>query len=162
MSALTEAANSTTTRTPISDSIANPVRLDLMRAAELHELSEPQWHNPVARQLEEISRLEEGWDGFRTGPIRRDVMNYSIQILEQTLLHNTPAPHIAPMSHEGIMLEWHENGIDFEIEIESPGRLWFSFEDSIEGIEEENMIYSNLEPLALPIEKLTKRYLVSG
>ena len=74
----------------------------------------------------------------------------------------TPAPSITPGSHGGVMVEWHENGIDLEIEMERPGRLWVSFEDERDLIEEERELTSNLEALTEPITKLTERAEAQG
>ena len=85
------------------------------------------------------------------------MIEFADQVLRRIMRSTTPAPHVTPMSHEGLMLEWHENGIDLEIEIEKPGGLWVSFEDAIEGIEEENPLSNKLTMLVAPIDKLTKR-----
>ncbi len=58
------------------------------------------------------------------------------------------------------MLEWHENGIELEIEIEKPGHMWVSFEDPLENIDQEGPVSSDLNPLIVAIEKLTKRSVI--
>lgn len=157
MTALARILDGITTSTPISEAVAARVHMAPLPLPELSDLKEPVWHHSVAQQLEDILALGDGWDGFRAGPIRRDVITFSLQVLEDIMRPNTPAPHMTPMSHEGLMLEWHENGIDLEIEVERPGDLWVSFEDAVEGIEEEKPLKSDLRMLAVPIEKLTKR-----
>lgn len=142
--------------------MAPPIRIAPLPIPELSDLTEPKWEDSVARQLEQISSLREGWDGFGAGPIRRDVITFAIHVLGQIMLPNTPAPHATPMSHGGLMLEWHENGIELEIEIERPGRLWVSFEDLVENIDQEGPISSDLRKLRVPIEKLTKRSAIRG
>lgn len=157
MNGLPQPANGEWTSTPISEAIARLLRVVPLPAPELSNPREATWRGPVERQLEEIRTLGEGWDGFRAGPIRLDVIEFADQVLRQIMRSTTPAPHVTPMSHEGLMLEWHENGINLEIEIEKPGGLWVSFEDAIEGIEEEKPLLSNLRMLVAPIDKLTKR-----
>ncbi len=157
MTQLARQTDSLTSSSPISESIAPPIRFAPLPIPELSDLSEPKWEVSVAHRLEAISLLREGWDGFGAGPIRRDVITFATHVLGQIMLPNTPAPHVTPMSHEGLMLEWHENGIELEIEIEKPGRLWISFEDSLENIDQEDPISSDLRKLIMPIEKLTKR-----
>jgi hypothetical protein len=157
MTALAQDFSTTITSTPFSDAIARPVRFPPLPMADLTDLIEPAWERGVEQQLRELLLLREGWDGFGAGPVRRDVILFAVSILEAIMRPNTPAPHITPMSHEGIMLEWHENSVDLEIEIERPGALWMSFDDVIEGIEEERSLSSELKALTTPIEKLTKR-----
>lgn len=157
---LARQSDSITSSTPISESMAPPIRIAPLPIPELSDLSEPKWEVSVAHRLEAISLLREGWDGFGAGPIRRDVITFATHVLGQIMLPNTPAPHVTPMSHEGLMLEWHENGIELEIEIEKPGRLWISFEDSLENIDQEESVSSDLGKLAVPIVKLTKRSVI--
>lgn len=157
MTQLARQSDSTTTSTPISESMAPPVRVAPLPIPDLSDLNEPKWEISVVQRLKEISLLREGWDGFGAGPIRRDVITFAFHILGQIMLPNTPAPHVTPMSHGGLMLEWHENGIELEIEIEKPGHMWVSFEDPIEKIDQEEPVSNDLCPLIMPIEKLTKR-----
>ena len=150
--------SSTTTATPISEAIAMPLRLVPQPGPELCDLAEPAWQKPFASQLEEISTLGEGWDGFKAGPIRRDVIQFAMHILDEIMRPTAPPPHVTPMSHEGLMLEWHQNDIDLEIEIERPGEIWVSFQDALEDVDEESSISSDLQMLIAPIAKLTKRF----
>ena len=115
------------------------------------------WEGPVRNQLARLSRLEKGWDGYGAGPIRRDVLIFAAELLYNVMSRNTPAPHITPMSHEGVMLEWHESGIDLEIEIEAPGDIWVSFVDSVRGIDNEWPLKANFDSLSQPVYDLTSR-----
>ncbi len=153
-------SDSITSSTPISEALAPPMRIPSLPSPELSVLKEPKWHQAVFEQLHDVSRLDEGWDGFGAGPIRRDVMTFAAHVLDQIMLSTAPAPEVTPMSHGGLMLEWHENGIDLEIETEKPGRLWVSFEDHVEQIEQEGLVTADLRQLLMPIEKLTKRSVV--
>jgi hypothetical protein len=110
--------------------------------------------------MKELLLLKEGWDGYRAGPIRRDVMDFALELLREVMLDKTPPPHITPMSHEGLMLEWHQSGIDLEIEIEAPGDVWVSYQDSIGGKEQEWHINTNFSPLSEPIYNLTIRSVI--
>lgn len=150
-------SDSITSSTPISEALAPPIRIPPLPTPELSDLKEPKWRQAVVEQLQDVSRLEEGWDGFGGGPIRRDVITFAAHVLNQIMLATAPPPQLTPMSHGGLMLEWHENGIDLEMEIEKPGRLWVSFEDHIEHIEQEGLVTVDLQKILMPIEKLTKR-----
>lgn len=156
MTAVARLADSTTS-TPLSETLATPVRITRLPLPDLVHMHEPAWQESVVRQLEDLSALDEGWDGFRAGPIRRDVITFAVRVLESIMRPSTPPPHITPMSHEGLMLEWHRNGFDLEIEIEKPGQLWMSLEDTVEGIEDERPLLGDLSPLTVPIGKLTLR-----
>ena len=157
MNALAQLSTSTSTLTPISEAIAAPVWINAPPGPELSEMAPPAWKVSVLRQLEGIINLEEGWDGFGAGPVRRDVLGFALLVLQDVMRPSTPAPHIAPMSHEGLMIEWHTHGIDLEVEIEKPGSLWVSFEDAVCNIEAEEVLSTNLSMLADAVQTLSDR-----
>lgn len=120
--------------------------------------SEPlRWEWSVRSQLKRLSKLEKGWDGYGAGRIRTDVIFFAADLLDRAMMENTPAPHITPMSHEGVMLEWHESGIDLEIEVEAPGDVWVTYTDAAQGIDEEWPLKANFDSLSQPIYSLTIR-----
>ena len=162
MTAIARTSDTTTTATAIAEAIAKPIHFLLFSTAELTDLQTPNWQLEVAMQLREALQLTEGWDGFRAGPIRRDVLAYACQVLDRIMQQGTPAPHVTPMSHEGLMLEWHERGVDLEIEIEVPGHLWMSFEDRVEDIDDEYHLESDLTRLTIPVDKVTKRAMLQA
>ena len=93
----------------------------------MDSFNEPIWKISVEKQFRKIATLKENWDGFQAGPIRSDVLSYVKLLLNEVMEPLTPPPHISPMSHEGIMLEWHNQFADLEIEIEIPGKAWVEF-----------------------------------
>jgi hypothetical protein len=119
------------------------------------DIAEPVWKEQCERQLAEIRFLEDGWDGFNAAPIREDAIEFALNVLASIMLRNTPAPHFTPMSHSGLMLEWHTNGVDLEIEIETPGSMWVSFENSRSGEEYEGSLTSNIHKLQNFISAIT-------
>lgn len=104
-------------RTPTN---AAPVDLDQ------YERETPSWKEDVKRRFKELlsDRYSEDWDGYGAEPVRRDVIGFASEILEGVMWRRTPTPRITPMTHGGVMLEWHEAGIEIEIEIEAPRRVW--------------------------------------
>lgn len=157
MTAFEWSSTNTRTTTPFSDVLAKPLAIGQLGEPALTDLRDLDWTRPVAEQLLEISRLEEGWDGFSAGCIRQDVLEFAIDLLARIMKPFTPAPRIVPMSNEGVMLEWHQDGLDIEIEIEKPGALWVAFEDESEGDEDEGPMSSDLTTLVTYIGRLTSR-----
>ena len=125
------------------------------------DMREPAWVEMSRTQLENIQALDERWDGYKAGSVRRDVVFYAQAVLNKIMKSRTPAPHVAPMSHEGVMIEWHTKGIDLEIEIERPGSVWVSFEDAWTKKEYEGQL-TNLSKLQDLIDELTKRSSVTA
>jgi hypothetical protein len=137
--------------------IADIPRPSSSRTPSLTDGEPSHWEDSVRKQLERLLQLEKGWDGYGAGPLRRDVLIFAAGLLYNVLSKDAPAPHITPMSHEGVMLEWHESGIDLEIEIEAPGDVWVSFVDSARGIDDEWPLKANLDSLSEPVHNLTSR-----
>ena len=127
------------------------------RTPSLTDSEFTEWEWSVLSQAERLLQLRKNWDGYGAGPIRRDVMFFALELLYKVMLKNTRPPHITPMSHEGMMLEWHELGIDLEIEIEAPGDVWVSYVDSIRGREDEWQLKADFGSLSEPIYDLTSR-----
>jgi hypothetical protein len=67
-----------------------------------------------------------------------------------------PAPIVTPTSKGGIQLEWHCNGVDLEVEIQSQHRFSVFFTDS-EDIDHELEITHDISPLEHLLEKVSMR-----
>lgn len=135
-----------------------PDKAEAVRNPELTGSVAPEWVDSARGQLEEIQHLRDGWDGFRAGAIRRDVIHFAETVLNQIMRPLTPAPHIAPMAHSGLMIEWHTYGVDLEIEIEYPGRLWVAFEDSRTKEEDECGLTTDLSKLEGWVGEMSRRH----
>ena len=138
----------------ISNTLAHGTSPVVDSTAEISEPKKPGWVDSVQEQLRALSSLRSGWDGFGAGPIRRDVLSFVGQILTQIMGSETPGPYISPMSHEGVLLEWHLPNIELEIEVETPGEAWVFYNNTAEGISNSWEIRTNLVSLANPIAKL--------
>ena len=93
----------------------------------------PIWLVSTSDRVIELVRLPLGWDGHDGRPANFDVADFAVQFLLQTLELDGPAPLVVPLSYGGLQLEWHERGIDLEIEVEAPNRIFVSFEDRESG-----------------------------
>jgi hypothetical protein len=145
---------STDASTFFADAIAERVGANMGLPGSLADLEEPVWVASVRNQVSDLQRLRPGWDGFGAGPIRRDVLDYAGSLLEAIMMDDTPPPQVTPMSHEGILLEWHELGIDLEIEIETAGEAWVSI-DKHKGKPESWPVKADFRSLSEPLEELT-------
>jgi len=90
----------------------------------------PNWFVPMCNRIKELMKLEPGWDGHDGKPVDSDVANFAAKFLRETLEPDGPVPQVVPLSYGGLQFEWHEKGIDLEIEVEAPNRIFVSFEDS--------------------------------
>ncbi len=94
---------------------------------------DPAWLPTVQERIRQLVGLPEGWDGHDGKPVKIDVARFALRLLRETLDPLGPAPQLVPLSYGGLQLEWHENGIDLEIEVEAANRIFVSFEDHSTG-----------------------------
>ena len=139
----------------IADQFARPIPRDRQPTVSLVFADKPLWLESVERQIAELRTLPFGWDAFGAGPLRHDVLWFALSLLDTVMSDNTPPPHLTPLSHEGVMLEWHREGIDLEIEIERPGEAHVTYEDSETGTSQSWIVRTNMNALAIPIEKIS-------
>ena len=138
----------------IADRLAPPVPIDRQPAVSLVFTEKPRWLKSVEMQIDELRRLPFGWDAFGAGPLRHDVLWFAVSLLDTVMSDDTPPPHITPMSHEGVMLEWHRSGVDLEIEIERPGEAYVVYEDSTAGTSESWTVKTNMIMLVSPLQRI--------
>ncbi|MEK6527117.1 MAG: hypothetical protein AABZ22_09610, partial [Nitrospirota bacterium] len=53
----------------------------------------------------------------------------ALEVLVKILDDDAPVPRIGPTARGGVVMEWHRNGIDLEIETLSPWRFSVAFEE---------------------------------
>lgn len=89
------------------------------------ETAEPlPWVEPVSRQLSEVLALRSDWDSYGAPPIDPEVLAPMARALSMVMGASTPAPHLAPTPRAGVLLEWHRNNINLEIDVEPSGMTW--------------------------------------
>ena len=70
---------------------------------------------------------------------------------------DSPLPHVTPMSHEGVMLEWHSDDVDLEIEIKEPGSAYVTYENRKTGEDIDLRLVADFRELAGYLSRSTKR-----
>jgi len=104
------------------------------------------WFLPMLEKICELGTLPPNWNSYRSKPIRTEAAVASISTLLNLLGPNDTPPSIVPTSRGGILLEWHENGIDLEVDVRSLSHVHLAYDDgdtqeeidraSLESIEE--------------------------
>lgn len=64
--------------------------------------------------IDNLMKLERGWDSYNGAPITVAARRTARHLI-------TVAPYVVPCSDGGIQLEWHEEGVDFEVCIKPDG-----------------------------------------
>ena len=136
----------------------NATRFSEERQATRTSLSDPDrsWIGIVQRQATDLAALQENWDGYGAAPIRKDVLWYALYLL-QSITESFPPPHLTPMSHEGIMLEWHRGRAALEIEIENAGEGHVAYEDDECNIDETWQVEWDFTSLVRPLTALAEK-----
>lgn len=93
------------------------------------------WLDAVFRRLEELVRLDRGWDGYEGAPVSFETAVFSLQLLQAVCGPKTPAPQLVPGSSGDMQIEWHSLKGDIELHVLAPNtvRAWRSLVHDEEG-----------------------------
>ena len=88
-------------------------------------------------QVVDLLDLSEGWNSYSAKPIEPRNAVRAVELLFQLRETGAPPPSVVPTAPGRIQLEWHANGIDIEVYINSPDDVTFFAEhlesgDSVE------------------------------
>ena len=85
------------------------------------------WRPSVIKRLEELLRLENGWDGYNGIPISLENAIFALRMLEAVCTPETPAPQIIPGADGDLQIEWHTLQGDLELHVQAPNKVeaWF-------------------------------------
>lgn len=82
-----------------------------------------EWQAVVKDRLEELIRLEPGWDGYTGNPVTFENAMFAFRMLESICRPSTPAPQIVPGSSGDLQIEWHTQRGDIELWVQGPNRV---------------------------------------
>lgn len=89
----------------------------------------PQRFMEAVNSVTNLLRLPFGWDSYSARPIDPQSAKAAIYVLADLLAERIQPPQVVPTVAGGIQLEWHQNGVDLEIEISASGAELVYFED---------------------------------
>jgi hypothetical protein len=102
--------------------------------------------------------LEPDWDSYGGAAIDPDQLYLASAVLTALVKPETPRASIVPLSNGGVQIEWHSEGMDFEIStINSQRLLAYLYEEDTEQ-EWEQEITSDLAIIARVVHELTERH----
>lgn len=116
----------------------------------------PNWIYPLIVKLEGVLDLKPNWDSYGSLPIDPAYIDAAIRLLWTTMPSEMIEPQVIPTSNGRVQLEWHENGIDLEIEFVSLHRLNILFEDSNTGESLERELTADVAPLVACLMKFER------
>lgn len=93
-------------------------------------VSEPAqvWHDNVTNQLNSLTKLSIGWDGYNGKPVTFENAHFAMRVLSSICQNHTEAPLIVPGVSGDLQIEWHTTKGDIELHIVNPNQVygWFS------------------------------------
>lgn len=95
--------------------IAHPVFSPLI-------LNEPyfEWWQEIIRRLDELCKLEPGWDGYAAPPVSFSNAYFAASVLASACPPDAPKPEIVPGTDGDLQIEWHTCLADIELDIHAP------------------------------------------
>ena len=117
----------------------------------------PPWVEPTVQALEELLMLPPGWDSYGALAVDPTHVEAALRVLYLVMREDTPKPSIAPTNRGGVQVEWHERGIDLELETLSAHRLRVSYEDLRTDTEWDREVGADLTPLIQCVACLSSR-----
>lgn len=112
------AITATTTPTP-----AQEVSIWIRSAVQL-----PKWFEIARDALNALSALPANWNSYAALQIDVEAVTGAVELLLGVMDENKPLPTFVPVSHGGVLLEWHTAAADLEITILPSGRIHVVFE----------------------------------
>jgi len=104
-----------------------------------------QWFMPLLDRICELGELPLNWDSYDGLPIDLRTATFAVIVLFESLSKSDLLPSVVPTSCGGIQLEWHEGGVDLEIEILSPSTIEMSFTDGERDEDFENVDFQMIQ-----------------
>lgn len=101
-----------------------------------------QWADIVKQRLEELIRLEEGWDGYTAFPVSFDNAMFAFRMLESICRRDTSPPQIVPGPSGDLQIEWHTHQGDIELWVRGPNKV-HAWRTSNDGQDSEEIELTN-------------------
>lgn len=87
------------------------------------------WLGEIIQKAGELLQLKENWNSYGGKPIAKKAMAAALAFIESMMRTPTPKPQLVPCSNGGVQIEWHEQGIDAEVEFYPDGNVGIGLED---------------------------------
>jgi len=100
-------------------------------------------------------RLSLNWNSYKSVRVNAQAV-YGAAFLIRSLKERNgfPLPQVVPTASGGVQLEWHQNGVDLEIEFDSISKADVYYEDEFRGESKEFEMSCDFSPIWPYLEKL--------
>jgi hypothetical protein len=117
----------------------------------------PAWLPAIVERFSYLFALGPNWNSHGAQAIQPASAVLAVRVLLAVQTEPQPLPFIAPTADGGAQLEWHDGGIDLEINIDPKGPVEVWFRDSAEGKEWEGDLSHREVDVRRALETLTSR-----
>ncbi len=104
----------------VSGTSTNIVRMPAQRARILISENVSTWCHSVMEQLEMLTQLPAGWDGYQGVHVTFENAYFTLRMLEAICGPETIAPQIVPGEAGDLQIEWHTMKGDIELHVIAP------------------------------------------
>ena len=110
---------------------------------------------PVTKRLEDLIRLERGWDGYAGSPVSFVNATFALSMLKSICDSQTPAPQIVPGSSGDLQVEWHTLRGDVELHVKTPNDVQ-AWRVKSSGVEEELSLANDFSEVVVWLKELVE------
>lgn len=110
---------------------------------------------PVTKRLEDLIRLERGWDGYAGSPVSFVNATFALSMLKSICDSQTPAPQIVPGSSGDLQVEWHTLRGDVELHVRAPNDV-HAWRVKSDGLEEELLLANDFSAIVAWLKELVE------
>ncbi len=110
---------------------------------------------PVTKRLEDLIRLERGWDGYAGSPVSFFNATFALSMLKSICDSQTPAPQIVPGSSGDLQVEWHTLRGDVELHVRTPNDVQ-AWRVTSSGVEEELSLANDFSEVVVWLKELVE------
>lgn len=110
---------------------------------------------PVTKRLEDLIRLERGWDGYAGSPVSFVNATFALSMLKSICDSQTPAPQIVPGSSGDLQVEWHTLRGDVELHVRAPNDV-HAWRAKSDGAEEELSLANDFSAIVTWLNELVE------
>jgi hypothetical protein len=116
-------------------------------------------------QLNELLRLDAGWDGDAADPVSMEAVNSVVAIVGQISSDLVVPPFVFPLPDGGLQIEWHagREAVEIEVDGQGAGHLFVTDQEGTIVVNDELVPYgpADLATARRAVERLSARLLRS-
>lgn len=113
------------------------------------------WIGSAIKRLNYLTNLPDNWCSPNALPINRKIAIGLLELISMIITSEMPEPFIGPMENGSLQISWHTNGVDLEIEFQTPEIISVYYEKGGDFEEWETEVLGDLTKLKNKIDQLT-------